>query len=82
MLDQFSWAVRISELGAGCAVPATKLTADRLVEILDRLKRDPGLAAKARELGRKIAREDGAAAAVKLIRAMSAGTGEGRRAGK
>ena len=67
--DQFFWAARVARLGAGPPfVPQENLTPERLGAAIERAAGDPGLAARAAELGRAIAAEDGVARAVEAFR--------------
>ncbi len=67
--DQFNHGIRISRLGVGGMLPRHQLTADRLTRSLARILDDPGCARRARELGVRVAAEDGAvAAAIRLER--------------
>jgi sterol 3beta-glucosyltransferase len=66
-LDQFAWAQRSFELGVGSPpLPVKKLTASRLAEAC-RFAIQPQVVAAAAELGAKLARENGARDAAKVI---------------
>jgi len=65
--DQFNNAVRVAELGGGRMLARHRLTEARLAEELDRCATDAGLAARARALGERLGREDGAATAATII---------------
>jgi sterol 3beta-glucosyltransferase len=66
--DQSFWARRVHRLGAGPApVAGTVATADRLAEAIRQAVEDPSIEARAVELGKQIAGEDGTGRAVKEI---------------
>lgn len=65
--DQFAWAHRAYDLGVGApALPFKELTADRLAEAI-RYATQPQIAAQARELGSRLASENGAQASAAII---------------
>ncbi len=67
--DQFLWAKRTHALGVGPApLPATRISARRLRVLLDGADSDPAIRARAAELGHRLQREDGVAAAIEIIR--------------
>ncbi|SDM36981.1 glycosyltransferase [Allokutzneria albata] len=67
--DQPFWAGRVAGLGAGpTPVPYKKLTARRLA---DAIASAPAFADRARELGRRIATEDGAGAVVAAVNRLA-----------
>jgi sterol 3beta-glucosyltransferase len=66
--DQPFWGRRAQELGVGTApIPRGKLTADKLATAIAHATTDRAMQAKAVELSRKIAAEDGTGAAVRVI---------------
>jgi rhamnosyltransferase subunit B len=65
--DQFNNAVRVAELGVGRMLARHRVTEARLAEELDHCATDAGLAARARALGERLGREDGAATAAAII---------------
>ncbi|MCG3127544.1 MAG: O-mycaminosyltylonolide 6-deoxyallosyltransferase [Phycisphaerae bacterium] len=65
--DQFNNGLRVERLGAGRMLPRHTLSARRLSAALDALLNDSAAAGAASQLGRKLAREDGAAVAVRHI---------------
>lgn len=68
--DQAFWARRIQRLGLGpAAPPARRLTPERLASILREALSNPAYARNAQTLGERIRREDGVAAAMRLIEA-------------
>lgn len=79
--DQFFWASRVHDLGAGPApIPRSRLTAGRLAAAIDVAARDQAMAARAAELGARIRAEDGIARAVAAIeRIASRGSGSARK---
>ncbi len=65
--DQFAWGRRVHELGVGARpIPRKRLTADRLAAALQEIQTD-AVRERARAMGERIRREDGAAAAADLI---------------
>lgn len=62
--DQFNNGLRVERLGAGRMLPRHRLSPHRLVAALDALLNDAAAADAARQLGRRLEREDGAATAV------------------
>ncbi len=65
--DQFAWTHRAYDLGVGApALPFKQLTADRLAEAI-RYAAQPRVEAQARELGRRLASENGAQACAGVI---------------
>jgi sterol 3beta-glucosyltransferase len=68
--DQAFWARQIHRLGVGpIAPPVHRLTRDRLDPILQDALANPMYVRRARALGEKLRREDGVAAAMKVIHA-------------
>ena len=66
-IDQVFWGKRLVAIGAGLApVGIRKLSVEVLVRSI-RKAQDPGLSARAAELGRQVQAEDGVGAAVRLI---------------
>ena len=61
--DQFNNAVRVVALGAGRMLARHRVTAARLADALDRCLSDPGMTARAADLGRRVRAEDGAGVA-------------------
>ncbi|MCX6025177.1 MAG: glycosyltransferase [Chloroflexi bacterium] len=69
--DQFLWAKRTQALGVGPApLPASRITARRLRAMLDDAESDPAIRTRASELGNRLRREDGVAAAIEIIRPL------------
>ncbi len=67
--DQFFWADRVAQLGAGPPMLLRSgLTAEALAGALVRLTTDFGFRARAEEIGRAIRGEDGVARAVEILR--------------
>lgn len=65
--DQFAWAHRAYDLGVGAKpIPKKELTAERLAAAIESALSDP-IVANAKELGRKIATENGAMECAKVI---------------
>ncbi|WDP93356.1 MAG: glycosyltransferase family 1 protein [Desulfobacter sp.] len=72
--DQPFWGRRVHRLGAGPGpIPLKKLTAGRLAAAIGQAVSDPGMGKRARDIGRKIGREEGIANAVALIEKMMRG---------
>jgi vancomycin aglycone glucosyltransferase len=68
ILDQFYWAHRVERLGLGpAAVPVDRVTPDQLTERIGSVIADATYAARARELGLRIASRDGVDAAVRHL---------------
>jgi len=66
--DQPFWAQRVHALGVGPKpIPQNQLTAERLAEAIHVAVSDPGLRARAADLGQCIRAEDGVARAVEVI---------------
>lgn len=66
--DQIFWGNRIAALGAGPEpIRIQYLTADRLAVIIHQVVYDQDIRARAREIGQAIQKEDGIAAAVRVI---------------
>jgi len=65
--DQFDNAARIARLGIGRTLPKRRLSAKRLAEALDAVLRDRTMAERAAEVGRQVARENGAKTAADAI---------------
>lgn len=66
--DQFFWARRVEELGAGPApLPRRRLTAESLAWAVGRALSDREMEERAGQLGGRILQEDGVGAAVRLI---------------
>jgi UDP:flavonoid glycosyltransferase YjiC (YdhE family) len=70
--DQAFWGARCRALGIGDTLPLKKLDARRLVAGLRRVLR-PDVAARARQVARRMAEEDGVAGAVTFIEEMERG---------
>lgn len=69
--DQAFWARQIHRLGVGpAAPPARRLTRNRLEAILQDALANPSYVRRARALGEQLRREDGVAAAVRVIHAQ------------
>ena len=65
MIDQYTWARRLRELGAAAApIPRRRLTAQRLQKALTEVLGDRAMRERARELGEQIGQEDGIARAI------------------
>lgn len=68
MIDQYTWARRLHELGAAAApIPRRRLTAQRLEQALTEVLGDPSMRARAQELGEKISQEDGIGRALEVF---------------
>jgi sterol 3beta-glucosyltransferase len=66
--DQAFWARRVSRLGAGPPpLSGARVTSDALAAAIHTALEDPALSARARELGERIAAEDGVGQAVEEI---------------
>jgi sterol 3beta-glucosyltransferase len=66
--DQAFWARRVSRLGAGPPpLSASRITSANLAAAIHAALEDPAITARAREVGRQIAAEDGVGLAVELI---------------
>jgi sterol 3beta-glucosyltransferase len=66
--DQNFWARRLTELGvAPPPIPRAQLTSARLAEAIERAATDGGMRERARQLGQKVAQENGPAAAAAFI---------------
>lgn len=66
--DQFSWAKRVHQLGAGSPpIPRRRLTAARLAEAIDLSTTDDGIRRRAAALGERIVAERGVDRAVELF---------------
>jgi UDP:flavonoid glycosyltransferase YjiC (YdhE family) len=70
--DQFNNAVRVVRLGVGAMVPRHCLTQSRLTRTLGRLLADAAVNARARDLGTRVAAEDGAVAAAAVLERIAA----------
>lgn len=71
--DQFLWAWRVHQLGAGPRwIPRKRLTAERLASAVTRAVGDAGIREKARTIGDLIQREDGVGRAVSIIEEFAA----------
>ena len=69
--DQFFWSRRVAALGAGPEpIPLESLTVDKLVKALRQLTHDPGLRSNVQAMGQVIAKENGVASAVEIIRTL------------
>lgn len=78
--DQPFWANRLVALGAAPRVlPAKGLRADRLADALTDATTDSAFADAAAVVGAKLAREDGAAAVIRLVHQLVPAQGGGRR---
>ncbi|MEX2447359.1 MAG: glycosyltransferase [Solirubrobacterales bacterium] len=78
--DQPFWGARCRKLGIGDTFPFTRLDTRRLVEGLRNVLR-PEVAARAKEIARRMAEEDGVAAAVARIEEGNVEVPEQRRSG-
>lgn len=78
--DQPFWGARCRKLGIGETLPFTKLDTRRLVEGLRNVLR-PEVAARTKEIARRMAEEDGVANAVARIEDMEAAAFAGDRLG-
>jgi len=68
LADQFYWSAQLQRLGvAPKPLPRTKLTAARLAKRIERVIDAPNMRARAAEIGRAMATEDGVAMAVRHI---------------
>jgi len=66
--DQPYWAGRVAALGVGPPpIRRRDLTVERLAEAVERAANDPGMRARAAEVGRALQAEDGVARAVVLV---------------
>lgn len=78
-MDQFLWAWRVRELGAGPGwIPRKRLTAKKLAAAVLAAVYDEGMRARARAIGERIRTEDGVTRAVSIIEDL-AGHGVGER---
>jgi UDP:flavonoid glycosyltransferase YjiC (YdhE family) len=64
--------VRATALGAGAMLARHHLTRARLEQALERCTNDPRIASRARELGERLAAEDGAETAADRIEGLAA----------
>jgi UDP:flavonoid glycosyltransferase YjiC (YdhE family) len=77
--DQFFWAGRIHELGAGPRwIPRKRLTAERLATAVRSAVHDAGTRARTQAIGERIRAEDGVGRAVALIERFAAEPAAGR----
>lgn len=68
--DQPYWGRRLAELGVAVPpVPYRKLSPARLASAIGQLTGDPGIAARAKQLGAVLSAENGASAAARIIMA-------------
>lgn len=66
--DQPSWAMRVTELGAGPRpIPFKELTAERLADAIQQATSDGTMRERARSIGEQVRAEDGAGAAIEVI---------------
>jgi UDP:flavonoid glycosyltransferase YjiC (YdhE family) len=66
--DNYFWGRRVAELGAGPEpVSREKLTAGNLADAIRLAVEDEGIRTRAREVGRRIAAENGVQAAVESV---------------
>ncbi|KAI9224671.1 hypothetical protein BC828DRAFT_395121 [Blastocladiella britannica] len=63
--DQFFWAQRVEELGAGINLP--RMTESKFAAALTTLVKDPKMAERARIVGDRIGAEDGVRAAIRAV---------------
>lgn len=68
--DEFDNAARVERLGAGLQLFATKLSKSTLTAALKKLVSSPSIAQRAKEIGRDMANENGAAIAADEVEAM------------
>jgi sterol 3beta-glucosyltransferase len=77
--DQLALGRRLEQLGVAARPIALRaLTADKLASAIGRVLGDPTFRANARRIGGQMAREDGVARAVALVRGFGAGAGQAR----
>jgi sterol 3beta-glucosyltransferase len=75
IVDQPFWGRRVQELGVGVApIPARRLDAGKLAQMIDTVSSDAGLAVRAAELSASIRRENGLEQAVALVRRYLGGS--------
>lgn len=80
-IDQPNNAARVVALGAGLMLHRSKLSTDRLVELLGRLLRERSFAERAGEIGAQIRSEDGPACAMQVVqRELPSADGRSREA--
>jgi sterol 3beta-glucosyltransferase len=71
--DQPYWGRRLAELGVGVpAIPYRRLSPARLAGAIGQLKGDPGIAARAKQLGTVLGAENGPSTAARVIMAALA----------
>lgn len=82
LVDQPDNAARVQRLGVGMALPLRRYRERRVVEELRKLIEDPAIVVRARAVADVIAAEDGAGAAVRIIRDVLAdGDDKGQQRG-
>lgn len=70
LVDQPDNAARVARLGAGRVLELPRYTASKVAAELQHLIDDPQFAARAREIGERVSREDGAARAADIVRGV------------
>ena len=72
--DQADNADRVVRLGAARSIPAADYQASTVTRELGRILNDPAYSSRAAEIGRRVVKEDGAAAAADAIERLLMGT--------